>query len=97
MSEQFEGEQLGKTESSGKVFSCNCEVTEKTYHLKIQYKGEDYFYIVSTLDVHEDDHKPIITGIRRGTTYWACMDRLKNSDKKKIKKLIEDYFNLIIF
>lgn len=79
----------------GSVISCSCEVTEKTYHLKVIYNEDEYFFIVQTLDCHlrNDINKPIITSIKRGCTYWDCGKRLKNSEKKKIKRTIEACFN----
>ena len=79
----------------GSVISTKLEVTEKTYHLKVEYKGDEYFFIVQTLDCHyrSDIIKPIITSIRRGITYWDCGKRLRNSEKKAIKRTIEDSFN----
>ena len=79
----------------GSVISCSCEVTEKTYFLKILYNEDEYFYIVQTLDCHfrNDIKKPIITSIKRGCTYWDCGKRLKNSEKKKIKRTIEASFD----
>ena len=79
----------------GSVISTTCEVTEKTYHLKIEYNGDEYFFIVQTLDCHfrNDINKPIITSIRRGCTYWDCGKRLKKSEKNKIKRTIEYSFN----
>lgn len=79
------------------ISSCSKEVSECTYHLKLVINEEDYFYIVSTLECNfRDDIKhPIITKIKRGSTYWDCGLRIKNSDKKKVKALIEQHFKFL--
>jgi len=73
-----------------KIEETTLEVTEKTYHLKIEHNSEYYFYIVTTLYClfRNDIKTPIITNIKRGCNYWDCGKRLKTSEKKQIKKLI---------
>jgi hypothetical protein len=74
----------------GVISECNLQVQEKTFHLKIKYDGNDFFYIVQTLKT-SDFEDVIITSIKRGATFWDCQINLKNSAKKQIKRMIEQY------
>lgn len=75
------------------IESCTLMTTEKVYHLRIKHNNEEFFYIVNTLDLHyKDDISTIVSEIRRGVTYWDCGKMLKNSERKKIKSVIEKYF-----
>jgi len=64
-------------------------VVEKIYHFKISIEKDEYFFVVIVLEV--DNTKPLIT-IKRGSTYWDCQKKLKNSQKKEIKRMIELMF-----
>ena len=78
----------------GKVTEISLQTCERVYHLKINYNNNDYFYIVETL--YTPSLNDFITrSIHRGHSYWDCGLRLKNSEKKKISRMIEQYIREI--
>jgi hypothetical protein len=62
---------------------------EKIYHFKISIEKDEYFFIVQTFFI---DGKEFVMTIKRGKTYWDCQKKLKNSQKKEIKRMIERMF-----
>lgn len=74
----------------GKVIDCSVQVIEKTFHLKIEYNGGEFFFVVETLEL-PDIKGVIIKSICRGVTFWDCQLKLTNSQKKKIKQTIKEY------
>lgn len=63
---------------------------EMVHHLEIVYNGYAYFFIVITTKLIDDIS--FINSINRGCTYWDCQKKLKNSEKKRINKMIEEHF-----
>ena len=64
---------------------------QRVYHFKISINNELYFFIVITETSANLGDKVIIT-IKRGSTYWDCQKKLKASQKKEIKRMIERMF-----
>jgi uncharacterized Zn finger protein len=62
---------------------------EKTYHFKISIEKDEYFFVVQTFFI---DGKEFVMTIKRGVTFWDCQKRLKTSQKKQIKRMIELMF-----
>ena len=62
----------------------------RCHHLRIEYEGELYLFIVHTTYLKGFD-RTIIDSVKRGVTYWDCGLRLKTSGKKAIRKLIEEH------
>jgi hypothetical protein len=62
----------------------------KLFHLKITYNGDDYLYSVETFRCFGIVESFSVSQIYRD---WRdCGKRLKNSEKKAIKKIITNYF-----
>ena len=66
-----------------------CVTTEKTWHLIIELEGDKYFFIVQTISVDGIDR---VWSIKRGNSWEDCGKRLRTSQKKAVKKLIEETF-----
>jgi hypothetical protein len=62
---------------------------EKIYHFKISIEKDEYFFIVQNIVVQGVE---LVMTIKRGSTYWDCQKRLKTSQKKEIKRMIERMF-----
>jgi hypothetical protein len=62
---------------------------EKIYHFKISIEKDEYFFVVQTFFI---DTKEFVMTIKRGSTYWDCQKKLKTSQKKEIKRMIERMF-----
>jgi hypothetical protein len=62
---------------------------EKIYHFKISIEKDEYFFIVQTILFQGLE---LVFTIKRGSTYWDCQKKLKNSQKKEIKRMIELMF-----
>ena len=72
------------------IFEDDVLSVTRCHHLKIEYEGELYLFIVHTTFL-KDFNTTIIDSIKRGVTYWDCGLKLKTSGKKAIKKLIEEH------
>ena len=62
---------------------------EKIYHFKISIEKDEYFFVVQNIVVQGVE---LVMTIKRGKTYWDCQKRLKTSQKKEIKRMIERMF-----
>lgn len=74
-----------------KITSINCELTEKVYHLRINYNGNNYFFIVQTFQLAND--KELIRSIKRGKAHFDCGLTLKASEKRQIRNRIDMLFS----
>lgn len=72
------------------ITECISQSVTKRYDLHIEYNGNEYVYVISTLQIL--DKKEFVSTVRRSKHYSDCNLKLKNSEKKKIKKMIIEYF-----
>ena len=79
------------------ISDCRLQTTEQIFHLDIELNGNRYFFIVDVLTL-VDVEKPVIRSTTRGVTYWDCGLKLRLSDKRRIKEMIENHiFNLLLW
>jgi len=65
--------------------------TVNVYHFKISINKDDYFFIAETLNIGGGEE---VIEIRRGKAVFDCAKRLKTSEKKQVKRMIELMFNV---
>lgn len=67
---------------------------KKNYSIILPFEGNLYFYIVVTMECPIRTYlKEEIVEVYRNNNYLDCGKRLKTSEKKKIRKQIEQLFN----
>ena len=65
------------------------------YHITIEYNGDNYIYDVKQCEATDvaGTVSKWVSEIHRCVTWMDCGKKLKNSEKKKIKRLINEHFN----
>lgn len=68
--------------------------TVKTYNINVSYNSDNYFFSVETMQCNyrEDANQLIVTEISRGASPFDWGKKLKKSEMKHIKQIIEDFF-----